>query len=343
MQTFLTRNVQEAYYYGLNWIRSYGSPEPSRNGAVLVAPSPVMTVYQEPMERVILDAGRDANPFFHLMEAMWMLAGRKDVESISHYNANMRSYSDDGRTFNAAYGHRWRHHFGSNQIVKVIEQLRADPTTRRAVIQMWDGAHDGRGQSKDWPCNTAVFFRALQKIGGGYRLDMTITNRSNDVIWGAYGANAVHMSVLQEFVAALCGMEVGRMYQLSNNYHVYAEILEKVGTADVGVAYTYVENLKPTPLFLKRDGNLLTDEIDEIFEQIETWWTGFGRPNVEVPLYNFMHADAVQTLQFMRSAWWEYKNKNLTEALLLSREIPGPDWSRACTEWVQRRIAKKGA
>ena len=53
---------------------------------------------------------------------------------------------------------------------------------------------------------------------------MTVCNRSNDIIWGMLGANTVHLSMLQEYMAARLRMEVGVMRQFSNNAHVYLDI-----------------------------------------------------------------------------------------------------------------------
>lgn len=330
------RNVQEAYLHGMRYLQKHGEHYPSRNGSVLVAPGPVMTEYARPMERVIMDPGRDANPFFHLMEAFWMLAGREDVASISYFNSNMKSYSDDGVKFNAPYGHRWRVRFGFDQIVHVVEQLKKDYATRRAVIQMWDGFKDGVGDSKDYPCNTAVYFRAhMPRDAFRATLDMTITNRSNDIIWGAYGANAVHMSVLHEFVAAFAGMNVGRMYQLSNNYHAYTDIVKKVGDPQKkhAQAYNGLRGLNPTPLF-SAHAKLIGAEF--ALRAIEAWWERGDKVEV-LDMNEVMSPDGMQTIQRMRDAYAAYKSKNYGFAMREAWEIPGEDWSRACIEWLQRR------
>jgi hypothetical protein len=94
--------------------------------------------------------------------------------------------------------------------------LRKRPDSRRVVLQMWDPVNDLDSPSKDIPCNTNIYF----KIRGG-ELQMTVCNRSNDMIWGAYGANAVHMSVLQEYIAAALGVYIGPYYQVSDSFHVY--------------------------------------------------------------------------------------------------------------------------
>lgn len=214
-----TRNVNTALRAGLHWLALAGQPAASRNGPVLVAPGPVITAYAAPQERVLFSALRDANPFFHLYECLWMLAGRNDAASVARYAKTMASFADDG-TLAGSYGYRWRRHFGFDQLQAIVEMLRKDPSTRRAVLSMFDPVTDlqhGAG-SKDIPCNTAVYFDGTRGV-----LDMTVVNRSNDIVWGAYGANAVHMSFLQEVIACAAGLPLGTYYQFSNNFHSYTD------------------------------------------------------------------------------------------------------------------------
>jgi len=209
------RNVNDALFMGLRHLRNHGIVAESRNGKVRVAPGPVLTEYARPMERVLSWGKRDANPFFHLMEALWMLAGRNDVDFVAEFAKQMREYSDDGQRLNGAYGFRWRRHFGFDQLEHLVHMLRKEPTTRRAVLQIYD-PHSDSEFSKDIPCNTVVYFDIVND-----ELNMTVCNRSNDIVWGCYGANAVHFSMLQEFMAAHIGVDVGRYRQFSNNFHIY--------------------------------------------------------------------------------------------------------------------------
>ncbi|QIG74930.1 thymidylate synthase protein [Rhizobium phage RHph_I72] len=231
------RNVNDALWRGASILKSQGVQRDSRNGPVLQMPCPVTTAYSNPTERVMLHPGRDANPFFHLVEALWMIAGRNDLATLTPYVKNMVNFSDDGgKTQPGAYGHRWRKHFlrpglGNSwidQLPWAIRRLKDDPNDRRVVIQMYDAevdqdaADDG---GKDIPCNLI----ALPTINIYGALDLTVFNRSNDMVWGAYGANAVHFSVLQEVVAAAVGVPVGYYYQVSNNFHGYLATLGKAG------------------------------------------------------------------------------------------------------------------
>src|SRR3989304_1089903 len=116
MQVLRVRNVHEALPLGIAMLEEFGSRGESRNGSVLVMDEPVTTVYERPRERVIFWNERDANPFFHFYEGLWMLGGRNDVKSLTRFVKRMESYSDDGKTFHGAYGYRWRNHFHFDQL-----------------------------------------------------------------------------------------------------------------------------------------------------------------------------------------------------------------------------------
>lgn len=222
MYTIDVRNVHEALPLGVQHLYQHGIKRDSRNGPVLQAPEPVTTVYRNPIERLTCHPARDVNTAFLVYEALWMLAGRNDLAPILRYVKTFGNFSDDGRTLHGAYGHRWREHFGFDQVQAVISRLRSDATDRRAVLQMWDGK-DLIAQSRDLPCNTAISFQ----VTPDNKLDMTIFCRSNDVVWGAYFANAYHMSVLQEFVALMVGVPVGVYRQVSVNFHGYLKTLDE--------------------------------------------------------------------------------------------------------------------
>lgn len=223
MRVIHARNVHQALPEAIRLLATDGVRCDSRNGPVLQLEDPVTTCYLQPCERVLFWPERDANPTFHLMEALWMLAGRNDVEFPTRFVKRMRTFSDDGKTFNGAYGHRWRQHFNVDQLATVAKALRENPRCRRQVVTMWDPRRDLGLQSVDLPCNTHLYFQRSPTLG---QLNMLVTCRSNDIIWGCYGANAVHMSILQEFMAAWIGCEVGQYWQVSMNWHAYLDTFD---------------------------------------------------------------------------------------------------------------------
>ena len=223
MRTIESRNVNDALLLGMQLLRDGGEWKGSRGGKVIEYPECVSTTYEKPQERVLFDSARNANPFFHFIEGLWMLDGRNDVESIRQYVVRMETYSDDGETLHGAYGHRWRNHFVRDQLLEVVNRLQKDPEDRRVVLTMWDPIVDLGYDGKDFPCNTHIYFKVRNN-----KLLMTVCCRSNDMIWGAYGANAVHMSMLQEFVANALRIGMGSYTQVSDSFHAYKSVYEKL-------------------------------------------------------------------------------------------------------------------
>ncbi len=178
----------------------------------LFAPYPGNDDNYNPMNRVSFNPKRDANPFFHLMEALWMLAGRNDATWLDQFVGDFsKRYSEEDGKMHGAYGFRWRKHFdiegggdGSlsipDQLDTAVKLLKVNPDNRRVVIAMWDPIADLGQEYRDIPCNTHIYCR-VRILGdvdftGDWShepvLDLTVCCRSNDAIWGAHGANAVH-------------------------------------------------------------------------------------------------------------------------------------------------------
>lgn len=329
------------------WLKTAGVVNKSRNGRVVQAPGPVLTVYTHPTERVMFSPLRDANPFFHLYESLWMLAGRNDAASVSYFAKQMDTFSDDGLTLHGAYGFRWREWFGFDQLLEIVKLLRRDPLTRRAVLTMWSpigdmiAAEGGAGgiESLDVPCNTQVFF----DLTSG-ELNMTVLNRSNDVVWGAYGANVVHMSMLQEYVACAVGAPVGVYYQFSNNFHMYLdrEDCQRLMSTPEGpagrwaVRYTADDRYRTmhvgrTPLFA-------------LASEAEQWLEDCGA------VADFPTADHVYRHAYFRrvavplmQAYGAYKDGDLRTAVRRAQECAAVDWRMAAVDWLRRRADKRAA
>lgn len=331
MITIDARNVNEALLMGISALLEFGAQRESRNGPVFVMPTPSMTVYQNPVDRVIFYPERDANPFFHFMEGLWMIAGRNDVEWISRYSGNIANFSDDGITFHGAYGYRWRKYFSIDQIETAISLLKENPDDRRIAISMWDPDGDLNCEGKDFPCNLML----IPRINPSGSFDLSIINRSNDAIWGAYGANAVHMSMLQEYMASCIGVPVGCMYQFSTNLHVYKSILEKHQSLHEMAIQEVLpimdpynnEEVKAFPMI--KDPDKWKDEL-MIFMDAGPAIIGFEEPFFK------------RVASPMALAWRSWKDKEdphrVETAIGFAQEIAATDWRKACVEWLERRL-----
>ncbi len=319
------RNVNDAWPKGLTLLKKDGHYRESRNGRVLRMHNPVTTKYEYPWERVLFCPIRDANPFFHLMEALWMMGGRQDVEFVKFYNKRMEEYSDDGRKFHAAYGHRWRKHFHEDQVHRCITILRNNMDDRRAVIAAWDPHVDLGHQGVDVPCNTHIYFDVDENV-----LNMTVCNRSNDIVWGAYGANVVHMSILQEYMASCLGISPGHYWQVSNNFHAYTEILSK-----------YASVTEPMYPYYHPDPYITYNPFYYPIVQDPVTWMHDNQEFLKKPenpeniLENSFFTDVAVPMHLAFVAHRVEKNQD--KALSLANSIAALDWHKACTDWLLRR------
>lgn len=208
-------------YNDLWWKLTRSSKEQdSRNGRVWSVPYPVLATLYNPLQRVLMNPTRDCNPFFHIAEVVWMFAGSDDVAFPAQFNKRYTEYADPDNRVWGAYGHRWLKHFGIDQIELVINRLLANADDRQVVMGMWNPRDDlPRHPHNDRPCNTQIMFRFVDG-----KLNMLVTNRSNDMIWGMMGANVVHFTYLHELVARSCKMELGKYQVITNNLHVYPDM-----------------------------------------------------------------------------------------------------------------------
>ncbi len=352
------KNVNDAFqtlvrYIQTGWIETITTP--SRVGNVKKVPYPVLIKYEKPFQRVLFNTQRDCNPFFHLYESLWMLAGKNDVESLKFYNSKIGVIaSDNGETFNGAYGYRWRtgpgwddsymgNPFLVNQLDILIEHLKQNPNSRRAVLQMWNVGDDllKIDSSKDVCCNLSVLFSlrkrtyhtisdTVNKYGNGVNirhelvyLDMTVTNRSNDMIWGMLGANVVHFSFLQEYVANCLGVQVGNYYHFTNNLHVYETNWEPekwqkfYSNTTKEIQYGKLQLVK-----LVRNKEVFDTELERFMVS---------------PLQDWEEPFLESVAKPMCFAFALHKERKYEQALELCGQIAAEDWRIACTNWIRKR------
>ena len=115
-------------------------------------------------------------------EVAWFIQGTQDVEFIRGYAPLWDKFVEaDGRTVEAAYGYRWQHHFGRNQLLEAVQALKEDSSNRRVYVSAWDPSADGlltKGQ-RNVPCPTSF---TLSILDG--ELHSSLFLRSSDVFVG---------------------------------------------------------------------------------------------------------------------------------------------------------------
>lgn len=328
MITIFARNAPEAYAESYWIMKANAKPENSRAGPVLAMPAPTILEISHPMERVITDVARDCNPFFHVMETIWMFAGSDKVDFPAMFNSGYRQYAEDNGVVHGAYGKRWRDHFQPaeigprfkmDQIQLAIAILRKDPESRQVVLGMWDPSEDLGAKKRDRPCNTHIYFR---HVDGG--LDMTVCNRSNDLLWGMLGANIVHMTYLHELVAFGSDLAIGAYRVFTNNLHVYTEndVTKRFMTGPV--RHDVYLHATPTPLLV--EGETVEDFLRDCEDFVN------DRKFVSGTVYKTKWMNEVAVPMYLA-----YLCKEVEYRLELVDTITAEDWRVACRQWIVRK------
>jgi hypothetical protein len=328
------RNVNEALPLALQMLQTYGKPAVSRDMHTLRIPGPVFTIYEQPTERVLFDSIRDANPFFHLIESLWILGGSCRVELPQRFLSNITRFSDNGLTFHGAYGYRLRSSFGFDQLERTIDMLARKPDSRQAVMSIWHPAIDLDVNTKDMPCNDMIM---VDVVDGA--LNMTVCNRSNDAIWGAYGANAVQFSMLQEYMAVSLGLSVGFYVQQANNFHVYTDnpfwLKFRQGEYEHGHVHNpySLNDVVARPIAKNAlDAILLRRDCEGMCQQVEN-----GEP---LEHFEYKSSFGQEVVNPVVRAYDLYKLKCYESAIKVLEQVAAEDWRLAMTDWVLRRAEK---
>jgi hypothetical protein len=210
-----------------------------------------------------------------------------------------------------------------DQLKVVIRMLRENSEERRAVLQMWDAPVDLGKQGKDFPCNTQIYFK-IRNINGRPHLHMTVNNRSNDIVFGCYGANVVHMSMLHEYTASMIGIQVGPYWQVSDSWHAYlSNWTDK--SANTECPNPYLDGtVAPSPMI--SHATTWDAELSEWMDR-----------NATLTAWAQNHHFFAHIASPLRDAWDAYKEKRIDRAIQCAEKCCATDLQVACVAWLQRR------
>lgn len=202
------------------------SSQPSRAGNTVELLHVALEI-ADPSQRWVVSRTPALNPAFALVEALWILAGRRDAALPTYWNPLLRKYCGTSEHYHGAYGYRLRHQLGFDQLDRVYRALQSSPDTRQCVLQIWDAGtdmplDDGSPASPDIPCNIV----ALPKVRQG-KLEWLQVIRSNDLFLGL-PHNIVQFTFLQEVLSGWLGLETGSYAQVSDSMHIYTRDLSAV-------------------------------------------------------------------------------------------------------------------
>ena len=182
-------------------------------------------------------------------ELLWFLSGSSNVKDLQAQNnhiwdewATKEQCAKFGRKegdLGPVYGPLWRKWEavdwentvyppeGANtkhidQIARVVERIKTNPSCRRLIVTGWDPANCDKVALP--PCHTLFQFRVSH---GGTRLNCQLYQRSADAFLGV-PFNIASYALLTHMIAQVTGLEVGEFVHSFGDLHIYENHMDQV-------------------------------------------------------------------------------------------------------------------
>lgn len=160
------------------------------------------------------------------VELLWFLRGDSNISYLSDHGVTIwDEWADEAGELGPVYGVQWRSwptpdggHI--DQITKVIEDLKANPDSRRHIVSAWNVAQIPEMALA--PCH--AFFQFYVADG---RLSCQLYQRSADMFLGV-PFNIASYALLTLMVAEQTGLEPGEFIWTGGDCHIYDNHVEQV-------------------------------------------------------------------------------------------------------------------
>ena len=180
------------------------------------------------------------------LELLWFLRGSSNVRWLQERGVTIwDEWADENGDLGPVYGKQWRSWDAPNgetidQIAKVIESLKNNPSSRRHIVSAWNPA-DVDSMALP-PCHTMFQFYVHERPNGVKELSCQLYQRSADMFLGV-PFNIASYSMLTYLIAHEVGMVPSEFIWTGGDCHIYSNHLEQVkkqlgyGTAPEGAPY----------------------------------------------------------------------------------------------------------
>lgn len=179
---------------------------------------PVAFSIQDPRRRYISIPNRRWSIVYALGEFCWHIRASNSVDEIAHYAPRWRTIADgDTQISGSNYGGRifQTSDESRSQWDDVIDLLRIDPLSRRAILYFGSTNTTSLASAKDVACAVS-----LQFLLRGGKLHAIATMRSNDAMLGL-PYDVFLFSMLQEMAATSLGVDIGTYHHVAGSLHLY--------------------------------------------------------------------------------------------------------------------------
>lgn len=180
---------------------------------------------------------RDISPMWSCAEAIWFLSGARSTKLMKKFGfVTWDKFADKAGNVDSATGFRWRTAYDVDQIQEVFKKLKADKTTRQAVLLSWIPKWDLCKPGANVPCIVAWHFHMI-----GDALHMSVFQRSGDLYFGV-PHDILGFRIVQALLAAGLGVDCGSVSYLISSAHLYED---QWGPATTMIGRSYKNPAEP--------------------------------------------------------------------------------------------------
>ncbi len=154
-----------------------------------------------------------------IVELLWFLRGDTNIAYLHEHGVTIwDEWADANGDLGPVYGYQWRSWPNpdathTDQMGKIVEQIRRDPNSRRHVVVAFNPSHID--QMALPPCHALFQFYVAEG-----RLSCQLYQRSADVFLGV-PFNIASYALLTHMVAQQCDLQVGEFIWTGGDVHLY--------------------------------------------------------------------------------------------------------------------------
>lgn len=171
-------------------------------------------------EKIVKTPKRNFKIDYAEKEWQWYLSANPSAIDIAKHAKIWYNHMDERGYVNSNYGYQWSR---NNQLEYVVEELKRDKYSRRAVISIYDGKEHSKYR-KDTPCTLSIQFYFTPDSD---KLHMTVVMRSND-LWYGFCNDAYCFLKLHEVVSNFLKSEQGFYTHYAQNLHIYEKFYDRL-------------------------------------------------------------------------------------------------------------------
>lgn len=159
-------------------------------------------------------------------ELLWFLSGDTNIKYLQDNGVRIwNEWADEDGNLGPVYGHQWRSWTAADgetidQISQLINQIKANPDSRRLMVNAWNVGDVGKMALP--PCHCLFQFH----VADG-KLSCQLYQRSADIFLGV-PFNIASYALLTLMVAQVCDLEPGEFIHTLGDAHIYNNHLEQV-------------------------------------------------------------------------------------------------------------------